>query len=142
MNLKSTFQTLAFLILSGSVVTCCQAQVKYPTLIKKLSINGVCLCNATIDSLRSSRLKDTTVEEMDLPAGCIGQDSRYVAGKGYNSTNYPGMIFQTDQTTNQVSKIRLTRQFKGKLPDGSPVDLQNMQLKDLFKLYPNFKDGW
>ena len=142
MNFNKALPALALLVLLTGASNYCQAQVKDAALIKKLSINGLCLCNTTLDSLRAAGLKDTTVEEMDTPPGCIAQDSRYVAGMGYYSSKYPGMIFQRDQTTNQISKIRLTRQFKGKLPDGTLLDLQNMRLKDLFKLYPKLKDAW
>lgn len=79
---------------------------------------------------------------MDLAKGCLGQDSRYIAGKGYASDKQPGMIFQKDQDTDYISKIRLTKQFKGNLPDGRYIDLSTLKLKGLLKLYPALKDKW
>jgi hypothetical protein len=82
------------------------------------------------------------VEEMDLTANCVGDDSRYIAGEGYSISKYPGMIFQQDQKSDLISKIRLTKEFVGKLPDGKMIDLSKLVLKDLFKLYPAFKEQW
>ena len=36
----------------------------------------------------------------------------------------------------------MTKEFKGNLPDGTPIDLKNLQLKDVFKIYPKLKDTW
>ena len=45
-------------------------------------------------------------------------------------------------TAAEISKIRLTKEFKGNLPDGTPVDLKNLKLKDVFDIYPKLKDTW
>ncbi len=79
---------------------------------------------------------------MDLSKNCLGQDSRFIAGKGYYSDNQPGIIFQKDQDSDYISKIRLTKLFKGNLPDGNFIDLSKFLLKNLFELYPQFKDKW
>jgi len=36
----------------------------------------------------------------------------------------------------------LTKDFLGNLPDGTPIDLKNLKLKDVFKIYPKLKDTW
>jgi hypothetical protein len=120
------------------------AQIADSVLIKKLSINGICLCNTTVSALTQTNknLKEVDVEEMDLPKNCFGQDSRFIAGKGLYSDKYPGMVFQKDQETDQISKIRLTKQFAGKLPDGNVIDMDKLHLKDVFKLYPKLKSTW
>ena len=120
------------------------AQITDSILIKKLSINGICLCNTTLPSLQQigGKLKEVDIEEMDLPKDCYGQDSRFIAGKGYASDKYPGMIFQKDQNTDQISKIRLTKQFNGRLPDGKLINMNGLLLKDLFKIYPKLKSTW
>ena len=135
---------ILFTIVLSVLSLVCTAQVTDTALIRKLSINGVCLCNTTFSSLKQSTADFTAVdvEEMDLPKGCYGKDSRFVAGKGIASVKYPGMIFQKDQTTDQVSKIRLTRDFKGRLPDGKYISMDKLLLKDLLKLYPNLKNAW
>ena len=109
-----------------------------------MSINGNCLCKTTLDSLRHSYndLNEIAVEEMDLPKDCYAQDSRFIAGQGYATNQQPGVVFQKEPESNYISKIRLTKQFKGKLPDGKYIDLTNMSLKALFKLYPAMKDKW
>ncbi|HEY2581171.1 MAG TPA: hypothetical protein VGI43_05175 [Mucilaginibacter sp.] len=124
--------------------TTSKAQLHDSTLIKKLTINGFCLCQTTLSSLKQSDsdIKEIDVEEMDLAKGCFGEDSRFIEGKGYYSDKQKGIIFQKDKATDYISKIRLTGQFKGNLPDGDFVDLNNFRLKDLFERYPQFKDKW
>ena len=124
--------------------TVVKAQLHDSTLIKKLTINGFCLCQTTISGLKrpDDSLRAVAVEEMDLPKGCFGEDSRFIAEKGYYSDKNTGIIFQKDRDSDYVSKIRLTKEFKGHLPDGNFVDLNNFLLKDLFNLYPQFKDKW
>ncbi len=41
-----------------------------------------------------------------------------------------------------ISKIRLTKSFKGKLPNDSLVNLKNLKLKDILKKYPKIKGKW
>ncbi|HEY4325443.1 MAG TPA: hypothetical protein VGN20_15715 [Mucilaginibacter sp.] len=124
--------------------TTSNAQLHDSTLIKKLTVNGFCLCQTTLSSLKQSDadIKEIDVEEMDLAKGCFGEDSRFIEGKGYYSDRQKGVIFQRDRDSDLISKIRLTKQFKGNLPDGSFIDLNNFMLRDLFKLYPQFKDKW
>lgn len=79
---------------------------------------------------------------MDLGKKCFGKDSRFVNGKGYFSDKYPGLIFQKDQDEDYISKIRLTKGFIGKLPDGALVNLNNLFLKDIINRYPELNSKW
>ena len=139
---------LSFLIslnsLTGHSQTNDQTSLLDTSLAKKLTISGFCLCQTTLTDLQklSNDFKLIEVEEMDSPKNCFGQDGRYENGKGYYSNNFPGMIFQKDQSSDEISKIRLTKEFKGNLPDGTPIDLKNLKLKDIFKIYPKLKDKW
>jgi len=121
-----------------------RAQLSDTAIIRKLTISGYCLCQTTLSNLRETfaDLRPVEVEEMDLPKKCFGQDSRYIAGTGYCTSKQPGVIFQKDQESDLISKIRLTKQFKGNLPSGESIDLGSMLLKNLFKFYPHFKDQW
>ena len=114
------------------------------SLAKKITIAGFCLCQTTLSDLQKlcNDLTPTEVEEMDLGKKCISQDSRFENGKGYYANKFPGMIFQKDQTSNRISKIRLTKDFKGNLPDGTPINLKNLKLSDVFNIYPNLKNNW
>jgi hypothetical protein len=122
----------------------CLAQVKDAVLAKKVTINGYCLCTTTLTGLKESdaSVKAVDVEEMDLAKGCYSQDSRYIAGKGYHTDKQPGLIFQKDPDNDFISKIRLTKAFKGNLPDGKSVDLSTLTLGKLFVLYPTLKSTW
>ncbi|WP_415060293.1 hypothetical protein, partial [Flavobacterium sp.] len=114
------------------------------SLAKKITISGFCLCQTTLPDLQklSNDFKPIEVEEMDLGKKCISQDSRFENGKEYYSKMFPGMIFQKTQTSDEISKIRLTKDFKGNLPDGTPIDLSNLKLRDVFNIYPKLKDTW
>lgn len=120
------------------------AQLSDTSLIKRLTINGSCLCQTTLTKLKETNadLKPVDVEEMDLPKKCLGQDSRYIAGTGFSTIKQPGIIFQKDPESDLISKVRLTDQFKGNFPDGRFIDLSSLRLKDLFKFYPQFKEKW
>ncbi len=126
------------------ITVCSNAQLVDTALIKKLSINGVCLCKTTLSALKQTYpdLKKVNVEEMDIPKGCFSEDSRFIAGVGYASPEQHGVIFQKDQVEDFVSKIRITNQFKGYLPNGKYIDMGTAKLKDIFRLYPELKDKW
>lgn len=112
-------------------------------LAQKVTITGFCLCKASlIDLKKLPNLQKVEVEEMDSPKGCFGQDARYENNQGYYSTAQPGIIFQKDTRTEYVSKIRLTKDFKGNLPDGKFIDLRQLTLKDVITLYPRLANTW
>lgn len=131
-----------FLLLFISIYS--NAQLVDTSLIRKLSINGVCLCKTTLSALQQTYpdLKKINVEEMDISKECMTGDARFIAGIGYSSTQQPGLIFQKDQKEDFVSKIRITNQFKGYLPNGKYIDMSTATLKDVFLLYPDLKDKW
>jgi hypothetical protein len=114
------------------------------SLARKITVSGFCLCQTTLENLEKldSGFRIIQVEEMDLPSNCYGQDGRFEGGKGYYSDKYPGLVFQKDPTTEEISKIRLTREFKGNLPGGPQIDLSNLILSEVFKIYPFLKDKW
>ncbi|NNV54088.1 hypothetical protein [Limnovirga soli] len=113
-------------------------------LAKKITVSGFCLCKSTIEDLRklSIDFKPVEVEEMDMGKRCMGGDSRYVNEKGYASEKYPGLIFQKDPDEDYISKIRLTKDFVGLLPDETHIDMHSLLLKDVLKLYPEFDSNW
>lgn len=113
-------------------------------LAAQITVSGFCLCHTTVADLKhlDKNLEEVSVEEMDLGKRCLGSDSRFVNGKGYYSGSFPGMIFQKDPDNDYISKIRLTRGFRGKLPNGATVDMENLRLKDVLAMYPSFEDQW
>ena len=114
------------------------------SLAEKITVSGFCLCKTTLEDLQQLNpdLKLVDVEEMDDGKKCIGEDARFVNGKGYYSEKYPGLIFQKDPDENYISKIRLTKGFIGKLPGGIPVDLNNLLLKNIINDYPESRFKW
>ncbi|OJW59597.1 MAG: hypothetical protein BGO55_21665 [Sphingobacteriales bacterium 50-39] len=115
-----------------------------PALASKITVEGFCLCRTTLSDLKNlqKNFNEVEVEEMDEGKRCFAQDSRYIHGKGYYSESYPGMIFQKDRDEDYISKIRLTKGFKGRLPDGAAIDMDKLLLKDVIKLYPALNNTW
>lgn len=114
------------------------------SLAEKITVSGFCLCKTTLPDLQNLNpdLKIIDVEEMNGGKNCIGEDSRFVNGKGYYSEKYPGIIFQKDPDGDYISKVRLIKGFIGKLPGGIPVNLNNLLLKDIIKYYPESQFKW
>lgn len=112
--------------------------------INKISISGFTLCQTTLTDIQklSNDFKLVSLEEMDLSKNCFGQDSRFTNGEGYSSEQYPGLIFQKGNQSDFVGKIRLTKDFKGKLPNGFMIDMKTLKLSDVLTIYPEFKDTW
>jgi len=82
---------------------------------KKITINGICLCQTTIADLQKAdpQLKEIEVEEMELGKRCGGGTFGYHEnGKGYFSEKFPGMIFQKDQGEHYIGNIWLMRGFR------------------------------
>ena len=111
------------------------------SLARKLTISGFCLCQTTLADLKSidGNLKEVDVEEMDLCSNGFTEDSRFENRKGYYSKKFPGIIFQKDND-NLISKIRLTKDFIGKLPDGVTINMKTLLVNDVLKLYPKFNN--
>jgi hypothetical protein len=125
------------------LLPCLKSSAQLDSLLKKkLSISGICLCKITFTDLNTidSNLKEIDVEEMDICNDGFMQDARFENRKGYYSVKFPGMIFQKDDD-NFISKIRLTKDFVGRLPDGTSINIRTMVAKDVINLYPKF-DTW
>jgi hypothetical protein len=114
------------------------------TTSKKITLYDFLHCQTSLQELQQSTndLQEVEVEEMDLAKTCLGQDGRFISGKGYYSISYPGMVFQKAHYAESIGKIRLTKDYKGSLPDGKVVNLENMLLKDVFALYPELIEKW
>ncbi|HVV07392.1 MAG TPA: hypothetical protein VHC96_24355 [Puia sp.] len=115
-----------------------------PDLARKITVEGFCLCRTTVSDLKNlqKNFNEVEVEEMDEGKKCYAHDARYVNGKGYYSESYPGMIFQKDPDADYISKIRLTQGFKGRLPDGTAIDMNGLLLKDVIRIYPELNKTW
>jgi len=139
-------------LLICSLITCfaLQAQTENTNpvftaeLKSKITVSGFCLCQATVTELISldSNLKQVQVEEMGLCPDGFVQDGRFTNRTGYASAKYPGMIFQKDGDNDLISKIRLTKDFAGQLPDGTAINMKTLLAKDVIKLYPAYDKSW
>jgi hypothetical protein len=113
-------------------------------LKSKLTVSGFCLCQTTLSQLKSldSNLRNVNVEEMSFCNDGFVQEARFTNGKGFYSTKYPGLIFQKDRDNDLISKIRLTKDFEGRLPDGTAINMKTLLAKDVIKLYPAYDKSW
>ena len=107
---------------------------------KTIELSEIKLCELTLSELKKQdeNLKEVELIEMDLCSDGFVQDARFENRKGYISILYNGIIFQKDRNTDLISKIRLTKDFKGKLPDGNFIDLSNLTAEKILEKYPKF----
>ncbi|NML40212.1 hypothetical protein HHL17_23635 [Chitinophaga sp. G-6-1-13] len=108
------------------------------------TVAGVCLCFTTLDDLEKAgnTLQPVKVPEMEFAEKAPLPDSSYEYGKGYVTARYPGMIFQTERNSRYIAKIRLTPDFKGKLPDGQTIDVRHLTAADVLRMYPELVNRW
>lgn len=107
---------------------------------KLINLSEIKLCELTLTDLKNQdkNLKEVEVTEMDLCSDGFVTDSRFENKKGYSSNLYPGIIFQKYDDKDLISKIRLTSEFEGNLPDGTYINLKTLTAKDVLEKYPTF----
>lgn len=108
--------------------------------VKTINLADIKLCELTLTDLKNqdANLQEVEVIEMGLCADGFVSDSRFENRKAYRSALYPGILFQKQEYLDNISKIRLTKDFKGNLPDGTYIDLQNVTAKEVLEKYPTF----
>ena len=107
--------------------------------VGSINLADIQLCQLTLADLKQQdkNLLEVDVIEMGLCSDGFVTESRFENRKAYSSQLYPGILFQTQQYQDNISKIRLTNEFKGFLPDGTYIDLNNLTAKMVLKNYPN-----
>ena len=109
-----------------------------------VNLSTIKFCELTIDDLKHQDpdLKEVKLEEMDLCSDGFIQDGRFENRIGYESKLYPGVIFQKYRSDNNaVAKIRLTREFRGYLPDGNYIEVKTLKAADVLTKYDSL-DSW
>ena len=109
-----------------------------------VNLSKINFCEFSIDALKvqDPNLKQVKLEEMDLCSDAFVQDGRFENRIGYESNLYPGVIFQKYETNiTVIAKIHLTRKFKGYLPDGNYIEVENLKASDILKKYDSL-DSW
>ncbi len=109
-----------------------------------VNLSKINFCEFSIDDLKAQdpNVKQIKLEEMDLCSDAIVQDGRFENRIGYESKLYPGVIFQKYEANNTViAKIHLTRKFKGYLPDGNYIEVENLKATDVLKKYDSL-NSW
>ena len=109
-----------------------------------VNLSKINFCEFSIDELKAQdpNVKEIKLEEMDLCSDAIVQDGRFENRIGYESKLYPGVIFQKYEANNTViAKIHLTKKFKGYLPDGNYIEVENLKASDVLKKYDSL-NSW
>ncbi|MPN18308.1 hypothetical protein SDC9_165668 [bioreactor metagenome] len=110
--------------------------------IDTIKLSAFKLCELTTDFLKQKdpNLKEVKVEEMNLCKDGFVQDARYENRIGYESSFFPGVIFQKYRSdVKTIAKIHLTKNFKGYLPDGNYIDMKNLKAIDILKKYDSLQ---
>ncbi len=109
-----------------------------------INLSKINFCEFSIDDLKAQdqNLKQVKLEEMDLCSDAFVQDGRFENRIGYESKLFPGVIFQKYEANNNIiAKIHLTREFKGYLPDGNYIEVENLKASDVIKKYDSL-NSW
>ncbi len=106
--------------------------------VQKIDLSNINLCKLTLSELKNeySDLKEMNLIEMSLCKDGFVTDARFQNRKGYQTEKVPGVIFQKKRHTELISKIRLTKKFKGNLPDGNYINISNLSANRVLKKYP------
>jgi hypothetical protein len=145
-TMKKTIALLVLVFLLNHSPTWAQGPLKTLDSLTtaKLSMAGFCLCKTELKDVTrlADDFKEVDLEEMEYPKNCYGKHGEYKKYVSVASEKFKGMIFQRGDFHDYLGRIRLTKDFSGKLPDGSFVDLRTMKLRDVFALYPELKKSW
>lgn len=109
-----------------------------------VNLSKINFCKFSIDDLKTQdpNVKEIKLEEMDLCSDAFVQDGRFENRIGYESKLFPGVIFQKYEANhNVIAKIHLTREFKGYLPDGNYIEVENLKASDVIKKYDSL-NSW
>jgi hypothetical protein len=111
------------ILLLAAVLTAPQAFAQ-DTTETLTDLSNFTLCELTLVDLKSLD-KDIALVEINEMGFCTGQQT-FDTGKGYVSKNYPGVIFQKETETERISKLHITSDFNGILPNGRKVNMSEL----------------
>ncbi|MDQ7961052.1 MULTISPECIES: hypothetical protein [Flavobacterium] len=110
---------------------------------KLINLSNIKFCDLKVSDLKKQdpNLQEIAILEMSLCPDGFVTDSRFENRKGYVSKLYPGVIFQKYNNRDLISKVRLTKEFKGNLPDGTYINMAKLSAKNVLDKYPTF-NSW
>lgn len=91
----------------------------------------LCLCDKSFEELQK---KGYSFHEISVNKDCFENCSGCKTGKWYVSNELRGVIVQKSPYGDEIFRIRLTKDYKGKLPNGKYVNISKMQVEDLDKV--------
>lgn len=104
---------------------------------KEIHLSEIKFCEFKIAEFNDN--KQIEVSELDdCEDGVSGlKTPGYERNIGYISSKFNGIIFQNHSADSTVSKITLTKDFKGFLPDGMYIDMSNLKARDILNVDTN-----
>lgn len=104
---------------------------------KEIHLSEIKFCEFKIAEFNDN--KQIEVSELDdCVDGVSGlKTPGYERNIGYISSKFNGIIFQNHSADSTVSKITLTKDFKGFLPDGMYIDMSNLKARDILNVDTN-----
>ena len=108
---------------------------------KEINLSEIKLCEFKIIDSENIPKKVSLIELDDCPNGISGlQIPGYERNIGYVSVDFKGVIFQNHPADSTLSKLLLTKTFRGFLPDGTYIDVSKLRAKDIINKYS--KHNW
>lgn len=99
--------------------------------ISDFCIDESCLCDKSFGELQQ---RGYVFNEVSIKNDCVDNCSSCEAGKWYTANRLKGVVLQKAINDDEILRIRLTKDYDGKLPDGRHIKLQELQLKDLIDI--------
>jgi hypothetical protein len=95
-------------------------------------------CPLSLEDLQKMdpEIKREAIEQKNFCGDNYTEDGLPEIKFGYKSKLFPGVQFYEPKTgENLISKIHLTNEFKGYLPDGKFVEIKNLSVSNAVKMY-------
>ena len=100
-------------------------------LITDFCDGSLCLCDKSFEELQQ---QGYDFREVSVVNDCIENCFSCETGKWYASNKLKGIILQKAAHGDEIFRIRFTKDYKGKLPNGQYVKMEEIQLEDLHQI--------
>jgi hypothetical protein len=103
-----------------------------------VNLSKINFCPLSLEDLQKMdpEIKLVAIDQKDFCIDNSTEDGSPEIKFGYKSKLFPGVRFYEPKTgENLISKIHLTNEFKGYLPDGKYVEIKNLSVSNAIKMY-------
>lgn len=110
------------------------------SLVNLFEIN---ICKLSIEDLQKMDpdIKRVTLEQKDFCVDNFTEDGSFESKFAYKSKLFPGVRFYEPKKDEKlISKIHLTKEFKGYLPDGKFIEMKTLRVSSVVSMYTSIID--